>query len=806
MKENRTGTQMTNFEEQVFAFDELNTCPLIEGATYMGGNKGNYSDDPISKLLPVGNSGGFRAINNYLSTKFVVLFSTGNKEHWKDSLSTSDGIFTYFGDNDTPGRELLDTPHKGNAILERAFKQAAGDTKSKKQCPIFLLFQKSGTSRDVIFLGFALPATDIPDSLIVEVTNHPNGEIQNFVAKLRLLPPLNLDRNQLEQWIQNPQDSKFIPPIISDWADGYGLRVKSRFDAEQHRENPSTTSAISQSPIDFESSQAILPAELPQQLTKIEVLENHDDTQLNIRPDASMLGILENISYKEWFALGELIDNAISSYQAEFESSQDKSGFEQLEIIVKWDSSNKTITVSDNAGGIPLGPNGWERVFTLGRKKENADYLSVFGYGMKAAGLWWSPKIKIESTVRGEAVRRWAILDREEAQYSEQTALHTEPASITSHGTDVTLIGINKNRAIPTGQTSGRIRSYLASMYRVFLRGDDPKYQLPDGRPWLKIYVQNEELIAPEIELLSQPYWPTDHGPGTDEPIKYWHSGPLEFHINPSGIPQNNKIVRGWAGILEKGRPNDAGFLMLFRGKGVVGIGQSTKSNSDLYRPKQIVGAGNSNRRQRLVGEFDMTDFGKSITTDDMLWSEAEEAEFLKQLEAALKKTKIWSMAENWRPTRKNEMRIADVNTYEAAAEDAIISLRQDPLVEQPDPIPAQTTFNKSVDLIAPQAFEKEFVFEGKEYEFVGVLGTSNTPWLGVYPDGNKTSVQINLNHPFMQSFAYVPGHDPKGLFRLALVLAISEIESGEFAIRQKINHYLNGRPGSTIWEEVQDD
>lgn len=797
---------MNNSDELVFTFDELLTCPLVEGATYKGGSKGNYSDDPISKVLPVGNSGGFRAINNYLSTKFVVLFSTGNKEHWQDSLSTSDGIFTYFGDNDTPGRELLDTPHKGNAIFERAFKQAAGDVKSKSHCPIFLLFQKSGSSRDVIFLGYALPAIDIPDNLRVEITKHPNGEIRNYVAKLRLLPPLNLSRNQLEQWIQNPQDSKFVPPLISDWTDGFELLARTAPQTTFLEDQPLPSSNKFESLPESGKDQKELSADPAPTRAQINVQENHYATQLNIRPDASMLGILENISYKEWFALGELIDNAISSYQADFERSEDKSEFEQLEIIVKWDSSNKSITVSDNAGGIPLGPNGWERVFTLGRKKENADYLSVFGYGMKAAGLWWSPKIKIESTVKGESVRRWAVLDREEAKYSEQTALHSEPSSISSHGTDVTLIGINKNRAIPTGQTSGRIRSYLASMYRVFLRGDDTKYQLPDGRPWLKIYVQNEELIAPEIDLLRQPYWSTDHGPDPDEPIKYWHSGPLEFHINPSGIPENNKIVRGWAGILEKGRPNDAGFLMLFRGKGVVGIGQSTKSNSDLYRPKQIVGSGNSNRRQRLVGEFDMSDFGKSITTDDMLWSEAEEAEFLKQLEVALKETKIWSMAENWRPTRKNEMRIADVNTYEAAAEDAITSLQQDSLEERQGSIPAQTELPKTDDLITPQAFDKEFIFEGKEYEFVGVLGTSTTPWLGIYPDGNKTSVQINLNHPFMQSFAYVPGHDPKGLFRLALVLAISEIESGEFAIRQKINHYLNGRPGSTIWEEVQDD
>ena len=38
--------------------------------------------------------------------------------------------------------------------------------------------------------------------------------------------------------------------------------------------------------------------------------------KLNIRPTVGLLGLLKNMRYTEWYALGEFVDNAVQSYIA----------------------------------------------------------------------------------------------------------------------------------------------------------------------------------------------------------------------------------------------------------------------------------------------------------------------------------------------------------------------------------------------------------------------------------------------------------------------------------------------------------
>jgi hypothetical protein len=57
----------------------------------MGGTR----DDPLSRLLPVGNQGGFRAAGSPTrdSVKLAVLYSTGSEPDWPDSLDPYTGTF-----------------------------------------------------------------------------------------------------------------------------------------------------------------------------------------------------------------------------------------------------------------------------------------------------------------------------------------------------------------------------------------------------------------------------------------------------------------------------------------------------------------------------------------------------------------------------------------------------------------------------------------------------------------------------------------------------------------------------------------
>ncbi|MEO8538122.1 MAG: hypothetical protein ABI577_00160 [bacterium] len=108
-----------------FAFDELPDADLIVDAVYKGGVAGNAGDDPLARLLPCGNQGGFRfkrAPSGEVA--MVVLFTTLGHEDWPDSLDFERGLLTYYGDNRSPGRELHDTPRRGNQLLREFFAAA----------------------------------------------------------------------------------------------------------------------------------------------------------------------------------------------------------------------------------------------------------------------------------------------------------------------------------------------------------------------------------------------------------------------------------------------------------------------------------------------------------------------------------------------------------------------------------------------------------------------------------------------------------------------------------------------------------
>lgn len=110
-------------------------------AVYAGGTAGNVSDDPLARLLPgVGNQGGFRFSGSPTrqDVRFAVLFTTGNQPDWPDDLDPRTGIFTYYGDNRSPGADLHDTPRRGNLLLRDTFDRHRGGLRAKVP-PFFCL-------------------------------------------------------------------------------------------------------------------------------------------------------------------------------------------------------------------------------------------------------------------------------------------------------------------------------------------------------------------------------------------------------------------------------------------------------------------------------------------------------------------------------------------------------------------------------------------------------------------------------------------------------------------------------------------
>jgi hypothetical protein len=202
-------------------FDDLPTADLVVDRVYRGGSMDGIAGDPLQRLLPVGNAGGIRAKGGRRSPQLVALYTSLEEADWPDSLDPATGLFTYYGDNRQPGKELHDTPRGGNEILRRTFELAHGDAEQREQLAPYLLFAKAGRGRDVVFRGLLAPgaASMTPDEDLVAIWRNRRGErFQNYRAKFTVLDVGTVTRAWIDDVLTGKPLSSTCPAPWRKWA------------------------------------------------------------------------------------------------------------------------------------------------------------------------------------------------------------------------------------------------------------------------------------------------------------------------------------------------------------------------------------------------------------------------------------------------------------------------------------------------------------------------------------------------------------------------------------------------------------
>jgi hypothetical protein len=202
-------------------FAELATADLVVDRIYRGGRAGNRGDDPISKVLPVGNSGGFRFQGSVVkdAVNCLVLYTSLAEADWPDSLDSGTGTFLYYGDNRSPGRQLHDTPRKGNLALSQMFGRLSSPQERALVPPIFL-FAKLGTGADVRFRGLLVPGSvAVPqDEQLVAIWRTADGErFQNYRAAFSVLNVPTVERAWLDDVSAGRSMSASAPATWKAW-------------------------------------------------------------------------------------------------------------------------------------------------------------------------------------------------------------------------------------------------------------------------------------------------------------------------------------------------------------------------------------------------------------------------------------------------------------------------------------------------------------------------------------------------------------------------------------------------------------
>jgi hypothetical protein len=206
----------------IVPFGDLALADLVVDRVYQGGTTGNASDDPLARLLPVGNQGGFRYRGSVAAdqVRVAVLYTTGREPDWPDSLDPYTGDFTYYGDNRSPGNGLHNTQRQGNTLLQKVFAWSRKDASSRARVPPFLLFDKPGTGRDVRFRGLLVPGSPRlsgEEELIAVWRSTGGARFQNYRAHFTVLDVPVIARAWLDEVLAGDALSATCPPAWRAW-------------------------------------------------------------------------------------------------------------------------------------------------------------------------------------------------------------------------------------------------------------------------------------------------------------------------------------------------------------------------------------------------------------------------------------------------------------------------------------------------------------------------------------------------------------------------------------------------------------
>ncbi|MCH9668704.1 MAG: restriction endonuclease [Actinomycetia bacterium] len=209
------------------SFQDLPTANLTLETIYLGGAQGHSGDDPIARLLPVGNQGGFRYKGSPLrsSVRIAVLYTSGAEVDWPDHLDTQTGIFTYYGDNREPGRALLDTKRGGNMLLQSSFDASHAAATDRARVPPFFLFEKAAPGRAVRFRGLLAPGGQslTADEDLTAIWRSKAGQrFQNYRAKFTVLRTASVPRSWIDALAAGdaPNVAPECPPTWREWVNG----------------------------------------------------------------------------------------------------------------------------------------------------------------------------------------------------------------------------------------------------------------------------------------------------------------------------------------------------------------------------------------------------------------------------------------------------------------------------------------------------------------------------------------------------------------------------------------------------------
>lgn len=233
--------------------------------------------DPLSRLMHVKNSGGFRFRGSPTRKKvsYAVIFTSGVNPDWPDILDKSTGLFLYHGDQREPGRELHDTGGHGNIFLRDIFALASQGPEGREQVPPLFLFESAGSRKDVIFRGLMVPGqpgSSGAEDLVASWRMRNGGRYHNYRALFTVLDAPLISRRWIDSLAPGHSLNEHAPTAWREW-------VKSG----------RTLALVAPSPVDWRSKAQQLPQRAEDQLILDTIREHFRGRESDFEPLAAQI-------------------------------------------------------------------------------------------------------------------------------------------------------------------------------------------------------------------------------------------------------------------------------------------------------------------------------------------------------------------------------------------------------------------------------------------------------------------------------------------------------------------------------------
>ena len=476
---------------------------------------------------------------------------------------------------------------------------------------------------------------------------------------------------------------------------------------------------------------------------------------IDIKPSAASIRVYQNMAYTHWGALGEFVDNSVQSFLNNKRALRKHQKKEKLKVEINTSTRDGgKVTIKDNAAGI--GDEDMIRAFEIGTPPEDTTGNNEFGMGMKVAACWYAKNWTVETKSSRENFFKRVSVDVRKISKTNDASIEIEKFT-KKNNTSYTIITLENLNKFPTaGPTTDKIKKYLSSMYRNYLR-----------RGTVDIIFNGEKLYFDDITYLNDAREEDKLKPN---PKKYdWKKN----------IDINFRKYRfyGFAGIREKGSTSDAGFHLFRRGRMI-------ETTVDTYRPKEIFGLSNSFEYQRIYGEIHVDDkIEVDFTKTKLLWDDEIQNGFKVNLKEAMTTNPLDLIykAQNHRSSKsrlknfdkKNELGLKNAanRIRKAATSVSEVSTKD----QKSSKI---IKIDKKLDV----SFENTVNIAGEKWnvQVVSSKDTTISDWLSVNLDEKNKKVQIiiSVDHAFSSNYFPDTEKELEGIYLIAQNLVIAEINS----------------------------